>query len=121
MSRPHKRHHRKLLARLRALFPPAYRRKVRVFRRGWSSEPWEVYVPSRAPEDGAIVVAPLLSYGCERRVQALHEAIAKRKRMLASAHESFVFRAYERLWRADGDLPLPYYSDEPTGGSEYDV
>lgn len=115
-----KRHHRKLLARLRALFPPAFRRKVRVYRRGCLSEPWEVYVPARTVT-GHIVVAPLLSFGCDRRVEALHEAIRKRKRMLATAHESFIFREFERLWRADGDLPLPWYSDALESTSEYDA
>jgi hypothetical protein len=43
------------------------------------------------------------------------------ERMLAAAPESFIFRECERLWRADGDLPLPWYSDALESTSEYDA
>ncbi len=116
-----KRHHRRLLARLRAMFPRSVRRKVVVRRVGCWSWSWEVFVPARTFH-GKIVVVRFNSYGSETRLDALRDALARRTRGLSENGWLTHTLGLARLQRDDGDLPLPWFTDEDLSmGSEYDV
>lgn len=115
-----KRHHRRLLARLRALFPSTHRRKVIVRRRGSFAEPWDVFVPART-FDGWVVVSIFTSLPSATRNEAIRWAMRRRERGLQENGLIISTRDLAHLQHGDEGLPLPWYSSQPQGGSEYDV